>query len=407
MTLEELMKLDAKALKERMKQINAQAASTEGEKLDELVKEAEMINGILEDAANRSKLAGMAKAAGEEMEQNPSGEGEEDTHTKAQDKRGKELKAGNKVKFSAKIVVGAKNSLSTSQTVLPQHTASDLNETYNDVSSLVDRVKTVSLQGGETYQRGYVKSYGDGAGTSEEGEDYNLTEPEFGYVTVKKEKITAYTEEPEEMLKLPNADYDSVVEGSVTKAIRRYLTRQILIGDGTTSKFKGIFHNPAEVSEQVIDPSTDITKITKIDSETLDEIIYEYGGEEEVEDVAVLILNKKDLKAFAKLKDKQGRKYYTVVNHGNTGTIDGVPYIINSACKAISDDKTATGAYHMAYGPLQNYEMAIFSDIDARKSTEYKFKSGQIAYRADIFAGGAVAAYNGFIRVKKAETATE
>ena len=141
-----------------------------------------------------------------------------------------------------------------------------------------------------------------------------------------------------------------------------------------------------------------------ITDETLDDIIYGYGGDEEVEDVAVLILNKKDLKAFAKLKDKQGRKLYTIVNHGNTGTIDGVPYVINSACKAVTDAQTATAEYCMAYGPLSNYEMPIFSDIDARKSTDYKFKQGQIAYRADIFAGGAVAAYNGFIRVKRPET---
>ena len=142
--------------------------------------------------------------------------------------------------------------------------------------------------------------------------------------------------------------------------------------------------------------------MTAIDNKTLDEIIYSYGGEEDVEDMAVLILNKKDLKAFATLRDKQDRKVYTIVNHGNTGTIDGVPFVINSACKAISDTATAAGAYIMAYGPLENYEMAIFSDIDARKSTDYKFKQGQIAYRADIFAGGAVAAYNGFIRAKKA-----
>lgn len=61
--------------------------------------------------------------------------------------------------------------------------------------------------------------------------------------------------------------------------------------------------------------------------------------------------------------------------------------------------------YCMAYGPLSNYEMAIFSDIDARKSLDYKFKQGQIAYRADIFAGGAVAAHNGFIRVKRPASA--
>lgn len=404
MKYEDLIKMSAKDLKARLKDLNAQAATAKGEALDALLEEADVIDGILKDAQARQRLAGMAAAAGEGAEgaEGEGGEGSEDPKAKAKDTRGKAIKDGKNVKFSAKAVTKNVKALTSADAAMPVHTAADVNETFNDVSSLVDRVKNVQLEGGETYQRGFVKSYGDGAGTTAEGADYNPSEPTFGYVTIKKEKITAYTEEPEEMVKLPNADYDSVVEGSVTKAIRRYLSRQILIGDGSTSKFKGIFHNPTEEAEQVIDPKTDITTITAIDDGTLDEIIYSYGGDEEVEDVAVLILNKKDLKAFAKLRDKQGRKVYTIVNHGNTGTIDGVPYIINSACKAISDTKTEAGDYNMAYGPLQNYEMAIFSDIDARKSTDYKFKQGQIAYRADIFAGGAVAAYNGFVRVKKA-----
>lgn len=404
MKYEDLIKMSAKDLKARLKDLNAQAATAKGEALDTLLEEADVIDGILKDAQARQRLAGMAAAAGEGAEgaAGEGGEGSEDPKAKAKDTRGKAIKDGKNVKFSAKAVTKNVKALTSTDAAMPVHTAADVNETFNDVSSLVDRVKNVQLEGGETYQRGFVKSYGDGAGATAEGADYNPSEPTFGYVTIKKEKITAYTEEPEEMVKLPNADYDSVVEGSVTKAIRRYLSRQILIGDGSTSKFKGIFHNPTEAAEQVIDPATDITTITAIDDATLDEIIYSYGGDEEVEDVAVLILNKKDLKAFAKLRDKQGRKVYTIVNHGNTGTIDGVPYIINSACKAISDTATAAGDYSMAYGPLQNYEMAIFSDIDARKSTDYKFKQGQIAYRADIFAGGAVAAYNGFVRVKKA-----
>ena len=404
MKYEDLIKMSAKDLKARLKDLNAQAATAKGEALDALLEEADVIDGILKDAQARQRLAGMAAAAGEGAEgaAGEGGEGSEDPKAKAKDTRGKAIKDGKNVKFSAKAVTKNVKALTSEGVAMPTHTAADVNEAFNDVSSLVDRVKNVQLDVGETYQRGFVKSYGDGAGATAEGADYNPSEPTFGYVTIKKEKITAYTEEPEEMVKLPNADYDSVVEGSVTKAIRRYLSRQILIGDGSTSKFKGIFHNPAEAKEQVIDPTTDITTITVIDDGTLDEIIYSYGGDEEVEDVAVLILNKKDLKAFAKLRDKQGRKVYTIVNHGNTGTIDGVPYIINSACKAISDTATAAGDYSMAYGPLQNYEMAIFSDIDARKSTEYKFKQGQIAYRADIFAGGAVAAYNGFVRVKKA-----
>lgn len=402
MKYEDLVKMSVADLKARLKDLNTQAAKAAGKDLDALLDEANTITGILADVKNREKLAGIAKAA-EETGEPATGEKSEEVKDKEREERGQNLKNGKTVKFSAKKTFGVKNALSVAQTVTPDHSAADVKETFNDVSSLVDRVKTIPLNGGETYQRGYVKSYGDGAGGTTEGGDYNATEPVFGYVTIEKQKITAYTEEPEEMVKLPNADYDGIVEGSVTKAIRRYMSRQILIGDGTSGKFKGIFHNPSDTKEQVIDPTTDIEK-DAVDDGTLDDVIYSFGGDEDVEDAAVLILNKKDLKAFAKLRDKQGRKVYTIVNHGNTGTIDGVPFVINSACGAVTDAKTKTAVYCMAYGPLSNYEMPVFSDIDARKSVDYKFKQGQIAYRADIFAGGAVAAYNGFVRVKRPAT---
>lgn len=402
---EELLKLTKDQLNARLKEIGASAKTAEGDVLDALLKEAQDIKDILDQAKKREQLQGIADGASDPEP----GQGEKDDKgenaVKAYDKRGKELKAGTGVKFSARIAAPkVKASLSVDQTAPVVHTAPDLNQTTNPVSALIDMVKITALQGGETYERGFVKNYGaDGGGATAEGAAYNDVEPSLGYVTIEKQKVTAYTEEPEEMQKLPNADYDSVVEGSVSMAIRRYLSRQILIGDGSTSKLKGIFFNPTKESERVIDPATDITTITAIDDGTLDEIIYSFGGDEEVEGVATLILNKKDLKAFAKLRDKQGRKVYTIVNRGQTGTIDGVPFVINSACAAISDSATAAGAYEMAYGYLQNYELAIFSDIDVRRSDDYKFKNGQTAFRASMFAGGSVAAWNGFIRVKKAD----
>ena len=107
------------------------------------------------------------------------------------------------------------------------------------------------------------------------------------------------------------------------------------------------------------------------------------------------------MKAFATCRDSDGRKAYKVINNGNTGYIDGVPYIINSACGSVSAAATTAGAYCMAYGSLSNYELPIFSDLAIERSNEYKFQQGQIAHRGEIFVGGNVAAYNGFVRVKK------
>lgn len=403
---EELIKCTKDQLNARLKEIGAAAKTAEGDALDALLTEAQDIRDILDQAKKREQLQGFA----DEAEDPAPGAGEKgekgSADVKAFDKRGGALKAGAGVRFSARIATpNVRASLSVSQTAPVVHTAPDLNQTTNPVSALIDMVKVVPLNGGETYERGFVKDYGaDDGGSTTEGGAYNDVEPSFGYATIEKQKVTAYTEEPEEMQKLPNADYDSVIEGSVSKAIRRYLSRQILVGDGSTSKLKGIFYNPTKESERVIDPATDIDTITAIDDGTLDEIIYSFGGDEEVEGVATLILNKQDLKAFAKLRDKQGRKVYTIVNRGQTGTIDGVPFVINSACAAISNTATAEGAYEMAYGYLQNYELAVFSDIDVRRSDDYKFKNGQTAFRASMFAGGSVAAWNGFIRVKKATT---
>ncbi len=403
---DELIKMSIADLEKHVAALAKQGETAEGEALDAIVAEVEDAKAIIADARNRAKLAGLAAISEPEDGDGDDGkEGETENanaKVKAFAERGAAIKAGKGVKFAAKNISKNVNaSLSVSQTAPVVHTASDVKETFNDVSSLIDRVKAIPLNGGETYNRGFVKSYGTGGGVTTEGNAYSNNEPVFGYVTIEKQKVTAYTEEPEEMAKLPNADYDGVIESSVTRAIRRIITRQIVNGDGSTGTIKGIFFNPTSASDDVIDRNTDIT-LSAIDNTTLDNIIYSYGGNDDVEAIATLILNKADLKAFALLRDEQGRKVYTIVNHGNTGTIDGVPFIINDACDAVSATKTAATPYCMAYGVLDNFELAVFSDIDARKSEDFKFSTGQIAYRASAFVGGAVAAYNGFIRVKRA-----
>ena len=390
--------MTVKEMKARLRAINAEAAkTTDTEVLNKLLAEAEDLNAKIDEAKNRARLRQLADGAAESPEGTEGangGEGGSDPENAAT-KRGKTLLAGNKVSR----VFAVKNTLSSSSAVLTQHTATDVKETFNEVSSLVDRVKVIPLPGGESYKRGFVKSYGEGGYTAE-GADYTTAEPTFGYASMSKAKITAYCEEPEEIKKLAPAAYDSIIEGSTEIAIRKKLSRQILVGAGGDNSVTGIFFNPSSTSDDIIDRSTDI-ELSAIDENTLDTIIYGFGGEEDVEDVAVLILNKADLKAFATCRLSDGKKAYTVVNHGNTGTIDGVPYIINSACKAVSNSTTTAGAYCMAYGPLSNYEMPVFSDIDIQHSNEYKFKQGQIAHRGDVFVGGNVAAHNGFLRVKK------
>ena len=284
--------------------------------------------------------------------------------------------------------------VSSEEILLPEHVAGGITPyPYSQVSSLVDKVKVVNLNGGETYMKSFVKSNGT-AGLTTEGQPYTETEPEYGYLTITKVKVTAYTEITEELEKLPSLPYQAEVLKNINISLKKKISEQILKGLGTSNTFTGIFSDSAVA----LADATPL-EVSTITDTTLDDIIFAYGGDEEIEGGAVLILNKNDLRAFAGLRTNEGRKVHTIdyINQ----TIDGIPYVINSNCKALTNEATLGGEYCMAYGALQNYEVPIFSPVEIGKSTDYKFKDGIICYKASVFTGGNVVGYNGFLRIKK------
>ena len=314
--------------------------------------------------------------------------------TETKGKTNEELEARGKA-----IKEGRTITVASDEILLPTHTAGTIAEVpYREVSTLVDKVHVVNLNGGETYKKSFVKSHGE-AGLTAEGASYSETEPEYGYLTITKVKVTAYTEITEELEKLPALPYQAEVLKNINISLKKKISQQILRGAGDSNTFTGIFSDKAVALADQKQFS-----IAEITDTTLDDIIFAYGGDEEVEGGAVLILNKNDLRAFAKLRTKEGRKVH-VIDY-NACTIDGIPYVINSHCKAISDPSTAEGEYSIAYGALNNYEVPIFSPVEIGKSTDYKFKDGIICYKASVFTGGNVVGYNGFLRVKKGTATT-
>ena len=128
----------------------------------------------------------------------------------------------------------------------------------------------------------------------------------------------------------------------ITRSTRKKLAKEILVGTGAAGHLVGILTTAATA----IDVKTDLS-IASITNTTLNEIIFSYGGDEAVEDQATLILNKSDLKAFSQLRTTDGKPFHTIVARGNAGTIDGIPYIINSVAPALSASATAAGTYCM------------------------------------------------------------
>jgi|LGVE01.1.fsa_nt_gb HK97 family phage major capsid protein len=293
------------------------------------------------------------------------------------------------------VVVGNSN------VVLPAAFSDNINDTFNQVSTLIDRVKVMPLMGGESYQVPYVVDYGTG-GESTLTADSVTVETKFDFATIIKSLITAYQTWPREITKLANAPYDTFVSNGTTKALRKRMNRQVMFGDGTANNFTGIFNIGATM--KALDTANDI-ELSAIDDTTLDQIVFNYGGDEEVEDMAVLLLNKLTLQEFAEVRTTDGVPFYNITLKGNTGTISkmggglSIEFLINSPIPSLAAAKISKSTYFAAYGSLSAYEMAIFSDAEVLRSEDFLFKSRQIAYNAEVYAGGNVTKKDGFLRL--------
>lgn len=322
------------------------------------------------------------------------------------EKAGQNLKANGEVKSplstfgELRTVTVTPPSGESATIVVPSSFSANINPDFPVVSSLVDAVAHLSLNGGEKFRQPYITGIDTGDYTNE-AQDAKEAETHFSYVDIDKTKITAYAELTEELEKLPAAPYADTVFQNVRTSMRKLLTKEILVGAGDTNQLVGIFSNKAVA----IDPNTDLG-LSQITDTTLDEILFTYGGDEEVEDPAVLILHKNDLLAFSKVRTATKQKFYDIRIFGNSGTINGIPFIINSACKSLTatsgDSVAATGDYCMAYGSLSNYLLVEFSPMEVKRSTDYKFRQGITAFRGNCFFGGQVVRKNGFLRIKKA-----
>lgn len=311
---------------------------------------------------------------------------EREAQNKEREERAKALKEGRAVTVASDNIL------------LPKHQSNDLATVpFRQVSTFYDLTKVRNLQGGESYEAPFTKSYGTG-GLTEEDSAYTEAEPEFETAKINKVKVTAYAEFSEELERLPNANYEAEIRKGVEIALKKKMAQQQIGGIGESNTFIGITSTNADNTAVL---ASDDMELSKIDQDTLNKIIFAYGGDEEVEQKGVLVLNKADLLAFSLVKNDIGDHAYKIDLANQT--INTVPYIINSNLTPL--DTASKGQYSMIYGIPQYYETAIFSPVEIKKSYDYKFKDGMIAYRASVFAGGNTTAYRGFMRVKKGDPA--
>ena len=407
-----------KELNERKEELRKKLENAKPEELAEIRKEIEALKDVeIEEEKEESDERNLLKGAIEDLEkrnikpssakiiEKPSKEERKVEEKELIEQRAKDLKEGKTVSIAFDNGEQRSVTVQGGTILVPKKYKNEISESFNTVSGMVDMLNTVPLNGGDSYNVAFEKGYGEGDYTTEGGE-YHDIDVETDYVETGRAKITSYIEITKEVKKLPAAAYLALISKRVTSSIKKKIGAQAIVGAGTTNTIKGIYN--ADVKVMPTDAKTSDIELSAIDADTLNEITFAYGGNEDVEAPQTLILSKEDLKAFAKIKTADGKFVYSITKNGARGTIsykDGglaVPFVINSACNSISNKATTVGKYTMIYGSLMDFELPVFSDLEVQESTDYQFKKGMICYRADAIVGGTVSKYNGFVRVKKA-----
>lgn len=347
-------------------------------------------------AAVNGTIPGVVQASASSQEQRKSDNNiEERINQVAAD-----LRSGKEVNITSEIQKYLEErAVTTSNVVLENKYKREVADNFNEVAQTVDLVDSFPLDGGNSYDIAFQITDGDADYTTE-GDVYTNDEGTFGNASTGRAKITNSAIVNEEVVDLPNADYLTRIVNSVRKSIRKKMSNQIIAGAGGVNQLKGVYNMP-----EILIPAAYEVAVSTIDKDTLRNIVFAYGGDEDVESPATLFLSKKDLAAFAAVTATDGRPYYSITYNGANGTIhEGnlmVPYTINSGCNALSDVATVVDTKTMVYGPPTNYELPMFSPLTIKRSDERYIDQGKIGFFGKVIVGGVVNKYKGFIIVKK------
>lgn len=395
-----------KIIKEKRSQIQTlEKAQIESDDKEERAKLGETLTKVRSELDEAEKQLANVKDKEKEQEENNEQENQEEENKAQQrsllmrgtygmrggeDMEAREKKMNEEFEKRGKALLEKRAvKIESGNILLPKHQGSQINDTFKPVSTWIDKVATENLIGGESYEEAYVKSYGEG-GITGEGEAYTEAEPVFDYAPMTKVKITAYAEVSEETKKLPALQYYEKVKSAIEIAIKKKLSQQTILGTGT-KQLTGICATP-----KAIDSAKDV-EISTIDINTLNEAVFNYGGDEDVEQQGTLLLNKKTLKALSEVKKANGDPAYNIDIKNKT--INTIPYEINSNMKDF--ESANEGEFVMIYGDPTAYKVPIFSDVEVMESTDYKFKEGMICIKGSVFVAGNVIRQDGFVRLKK------
>ena len=278
----------------------------------------------------------------------------------------------------------------------------------NDAEQRAARIREsggmeIPVSGCAAFEEPYVKTNPE-ATERTDGSAGCGSDPVFRVASIAPMLINVTSYVSKNIERLTPAAYAQKVQSLALAALRRKVGK--LIANGETGKFNGIKIAQNTKKENIFKTYTVNSNV--IGAETLRDIVFSYGGSEEIGPNARLFLTKEDLAAFGKVRGTNEKKavYEITADPGNanTGTIkDGgtiVPYTILSGLTSLSSATQTTSAIQtMLYGDPMNFELGLFGPYTVEVSKDYKFAEGLLTIMGEVMAGGNIIVDEGFVVV--------
>lgn len=333
------------------------------------------------------------------------------------EERGNQLMKGLEVKFSplevAKALFVPKPvekavTLATGTLAQPTGAGSTIRDALGyGVGAIIDQVYVQDLTGMAAYLEPYVISEPDAHGakvsTAAGTARTASADPIFGVAKISPYELTTTSYVDRNIARLTPANYYAKVFNMAMKAMRRDTVKMIFNGDGqATNDMFGI-----KTAKNVAGANIFATlNVSAVNEDLLTELMFAYGGDEELGGNCRLYLNKKDLQAIGKIRGtNEKRRLYDIVPDAanpNIGTIrEGgtiVPYSISKQLTALSESTAGAAAIQaMVYGDPRNYELGLFGDYTVRVDESIKGVERMLTILGDAMVGGNLIVDKGFV----------
>lgn len=333
------------------------------------------------------------------------------------EERGNELMKGHEVTFSplevAKALFVPKHTeksvtLATGTLAQPTGAGTDIRDALGyGVGAIIDQVYVQDLNGMSAYLEPYVISEPDAkgakvttaAGTARAASD----DPQLGVAKIAPYELTTTSYVDRNISKLTPANYYAKIFAMAMKSMRRSTVGMIFNGDGQSTNDMFGVKTAKNMEGSPIYASLDVEAVGP---DLLTELMFAYGGDEELGGNCRLYLNKKDLLALGKLRGtNEKRRLFDIVPDAanpNTGTIrEGgtiVPYSISSKLTALSvSEKGSSAIQTMVYGDPMNYELGLFGPYTVRVDESVKAVERMLTILGDAMVGGNLIVDKGFV----------